>query len=110
MAFSPNGGPSEYPKLGYLRESGNLLPSMEHGKKRSATHKPEYRQMLKRLRQARKDAGMTQVEVAEAMGRPQSYLTKCELGERRIDPIELHEFAQIYGKPISYFLPRKPSQ
>ncbi len=78
---------------------------MEH-KKRSATHRPEYQELLKRLRRARKDAGLTQVEVAEALGRPQSYLTKCELGERRIDPIELQEFALLYGKPISYFLPR----
>ena len=57
-------------------------------------------------RKARKAACLTQVQVAEALGRPQSYVTKCELGERRIDPIELQQFADLYRKRLSYFLPR----
>lgn len=63
--------------------------------------------MLRHLREARLSAGLTQVEVAEALGRPQSYVTKCELGERRIDPIELQQFARLYRKPIAFFLPRR---
>lgn len=78
---------------------------MEHAKRRSATHTPGYKYMLKRLRKARVDAGLTQVEVAKALRRPQSYVTKCELGERRIDPIELQQFAKLYRKRFSYFLP-----
>ncbi len=78
---------------------------MEIRKRRSATHKREYKYMLKRLREARLAAGMTQVEVAESLGRPQSFITKCELGERRIDPIELQTFAAVYRKRLSYFLP-----
>ena len=73
-------------------------------KKRSATHRPEYLAMLKRLRKARKDAGMTQVDVAAALDRYQSFVNKIETGERRIDPIELQEFARLYRKPISHFL------
>ena len=79
---------------------------MEH-KKRSATHRPEYLEMLKRLRQARKDAGLRQVDVAAALGRYQSYVNKIETGERRIDPIELQEFALLYRKRVSWFLPKK---
>jgi len=83
-----------------------LLP-MEHGKRRrSAVHTPEYRYLLGRLREARVSAGLTQVQVARALGRHQSYVTKCELGERRIDPIDLQQFAQLYQRPLSYFLPR----
>ncbi len=79
---------------------------MEHGKRRpSATHTRGYRYLLRRLREARLDAGFTQVEVAAALGRHQSFVTKCELGERRIDPIELQQFAKLYRKRISYFLP-----
>ena len=52
-------------------------------KKRNATHRPEYLEMLKRLRQARKDAGLRQVDVAAALGRYQSYVNKIETGERR---------------------------
>jgi len=80
---------------------------MEHGKtRRSPVHTPEYRHLLGRLREARRTAGLTQVEVAKALKRPQSYVTKCELGERRIDPIDLQRFAKLYHKPLSYFLPR----
>lgn len=50
-------------------------------------------------------AGLTQVDVAKALGRPQSFVTKCELGERRIDPIELQTFAALYRKRLAYFLP-----
>lgn len=72
---------------------------------RRATHTPEYRYMLDRLREARLAAGMTQAEVAEALGRPQSFVTKCELGERRIDPIDLVRFAKLYGKAVTALLP-----
>lgn len=79
---------------------------MEHGKRRrSATHTPGYRYMLKRLREAREAAHLTQVQVAHRLGRPQSYVTKSELGERRIDPIELKQFARLYRKSLAYFLP-----
>ncbi len=61
--------------------------------------------MLKRLRKARLDAGFTQVEVARVLRKPQSYVTKCELGDRRVDPIELQASAKLYRRPISYFLP-----
>ena len=49
-------------------------------------------------------AGLTQAQVAEKLGKPQSYVSKVESGERRIDPIELARIASTYGKPISFFL------
>ena len=60
--------------------------------------------MLSRLRSARLEAGLTQTQVAEALGRTQSFLSKVERGERRIDPIELRQFAALYGRPVQYFL------
>ena len=56
-----------------------------------------YRRLLERLRAARQAAHLTQVEVARAFGRPQSFVAKCEAGERRIDAVELARFAEIYG-------------
>ena len=80
---------------------------MEHARsRRSPVHSPEYRYLLYRLREARRKAGLTQVEVTKALKRPQSYVTKCELGERRMDPIDLQRFAKLYRRPLSYFLPR----
>ena len=62
-----------------------------------------YKRFLARLVQARRDAGLTQVEVAKRLGKAHSFLSKCELGERRVDFVELQQLAKIYGKDISYF-------
>jgi transcriptional regulator with XRE-family HTH domain len=67
-------------------------------------HSSRYRQFLRRLRQAREAAGLTQAEVARTFRRPQSFLSKCESGERRVDVIELEDFARLYKKPIRFFL------
>lgn len=56
-----------------------------------------YRAFLDRLRKARLDAGLTQVEAAERLGRPQTWVSKCELGERRVDFVEAEDFAAVYG-------------
>ena len=62
-----------------------------------------YRKFLARLVQARRDAGLTQIEVAKRLGKAHSFLSKCELGERRVDFVELQQLAKIYGKDISFF-------
>ena len=67
-------------------------------------HEREYQQVLVRLVQARKEAGLTQMEVAQALGKPQSFVSRSETGERRIDIIELKVFAYIYEKSINWFL------
>ena len=67
-------------------------------------HSTRYRQFLKRLQEARRKAGLTQVEDARTLHRPQSFVSKCESGERRVDVIELAEFARLYRKPIAFFL------
>jgi transcriptional regulator with XRE-family HTH domain len=65
---------------------------------------PEYKFMLRRLIEARNASGETQSQVAEKLGKPQSYVSKCESGERRVDVTELQQFAQIYNKPLDYFV------
>jgi len=63
-----------------------------------------YQEFLSRLRKARAEAGLTQKQVAELLQKPQSYISKSESGERRIDIVELTEFARIYNKPLDYFV------
>ena len=63
-----------------------------------------YQAFLKRLRQAREEANLTQVEVAKKLNQPQSYVSRCESGERRVDVVELTDFAMIYKKPIDFFV------
>ncbi len=69
------------------------------------TRNPEqYEEMLRRLRAARREANFRQSDVAEALGVTQTFVSKVELGERRIDPTELQEFAAFYGKDVTDFL------
>ena len=80
---------------------------MPTGRRRSAVREPEYRYLMDRMREARVESGMTQSEVAAALNRPLSFVSKCELGERRIDPIDLDKLAELYDKPLDYFLPKR---
>jgi len=66
-----------------------------------------YRAFIDRLRQARLDSGLTQVEIARRVGRPQTWVSKCELGERRVDFVELEDWAAACGKPLTYFGTRR---
>ena len=70
----------------------------------STVRTSRYQRFLKRLQTARHEAGLTQTQVAKNFGRPQSFVSKCESGERRIDVFELEDFAAIYGKPLTYFV------
>ena len=83
---------------------------MPKGRRKSAVYDVDYQRLIKRVREARMSAGMTQVEVAHALKRPLSFVSKCELGERRIDPIDLERFARLYGKPFEYFLPARKTR
>ena len=58
---------------------------------------PRHELVKSALIEQRKAAGMTQSEVAEKLGRPQSYIAKVEGGERRIDVVELSELAGAIG-------------
>lgn len=70
-----------------------------------STRSDRHRVLLQRLRAARLEARLTQAQVAAALDQPQSFVSKCESGERRVDAVELERFAKLYGKPLDYFLP-----
>lgn len=46
---------------------------------------------------ARKDAGLTQVDIAERLDKPQSFVSKYERGERRLDVVEFIDVARAIG-------------
>jgi transcriptional regulator with XRE-family HTH domain len=66
--------------------------------------KDAYARFLVRLGQAREEANLTQLEVARRLRRPQSFVSKCESGERRVDVVELSAFSKIYRKPLEFFV------
>lgn len=69
-----------------------------------AIYQNEYKQIAEKLKKARIEAGLTQKDVSEKIGKPQSYISKAESAEQRIDIVELKLFADLYKKPINYFI------
>jgi len=64
----------------------------------------EYAYFVDKLRQARLETGLTQVQVAKKLKRPQSHISNIESGQQRVDVVELQRFAKLYGKDISFFI------
>ena len=64
----------------------------------------EHKDLVNRLVKARKSAKLKQVDVAKKLGRTQSYISKLEAGQRRIDTVQLNELAAIYKKNLRYFI------
>lgn len=73
-------------------------------KKKKTIHTPEYQALLELLREQRVESGVTQVEVAAALGEAQSFVSKCERGERRIDLIDLLRILRAIGVSPDEFL------
>ena len=68
-------------------------------------HTPEARfQAL--LREIRSEAGLRQSELAEKLGQPQSFVSKYESGERRLDILELREVCKALGISLQNFIHR----
>lgn len=60
--------------------------------------------MLAVLIGSRKEAGLTQRELAQKMKRPQSFIAATETGERRLDVVEFFELATALGvDPVTLF-------
>src|SRR5258706_4746954 len=65
-----------------------------------STHSLPYRELLARMRAAREASGITQEALAKRLGKPQSYVSKAEQGERRLDVVEFLQFMRaIEGEP-----------
>ena len=54
-----------------------------------AIHSAQAKRLRQLLAQHRRDAGLSQAQLAAKIGRPQTFVSKVEIGERRIDLIEL---------------------
>ena len=64
----------------------------------------DHKYLVERLKKARKEARLHQEEVAKLLRVTQSYISKLESGQRRIDVIQLRKIVKIYKKEISYFI------
>lgn len=64
----------------------------------------EYKRMIERLKKARKESGLSQTAVGKLFKKDQTFVSKVESGQYRLDPLQLRRFAGIYKKDIKFFL------
>ncbi|PPU76420.1 MULTISPECIES: helix-turn-helix domain-containing protein [Xanthomonas] len=63
-----------------------------------------YALLARLLRDLRIQSDLTQTDVASALGKPQSYVSKYESGERRVDFVELMELCRVLGVGLHDFI------
>ncbi|NQD60763.1 helix-turn-helix transcriptional regulator [Enterobacter sp. CM29] len=66
----------------------------------ASVYSDEYQRVINALKKARKEKGMTQAQLAEALGKPQSFIAKVENGERRLDVVEFVYLARLVGTDV----------
>lgn len=71
-------------------------------KKTISTH--ENAVFLRLLREARENLGISQAQLAERLQVTQSFVSKCERGERRLDVVELRAWCIALGVPFPAFV------
>lgn len=54
----------------------------------------------------RNEAGLRQIDLADRLGKPQSFVSKYESGERRLDLIELRQICKVLNISLAKFLDR----
>jgi len=64
----------------------------------------EWQEVVTLLRTLRKERGITQEELAERIQEPQTFVSKCERGGRRLDLLEVREFCRAIGVPFVEFV------
>ena len=64
----------------------------------------EYAALLELLQEARRDAGLTQLQLARRLGQSQSFVSKAEVGQRRLDVIQLRTICALLGTTLEAFV------
>lgn len=62
--------------------------------------------LISLLKQVRLDAGLTQIGLGEILGQTQSYVSKYESGEQRLDLMEIEAICLAVGIPLIQFIER----
>jgi transcriptional regulator with XRE-family HTH domain len=60
-------------------------------------HTPEYKKFLEILVRARVEKNVTQIELSKRLGKTQQFVSRCEVGERRLDVIEFYDWCEALG-------------
>ena len=70
-----------------------------------AAHRPEYIEFVARLRNARQAKRLSQLTLGKLLGKPQSFVSKVETCERRLDLVEAAEWCLALGIKLDEALP-----
>jgi len=79
---------------------------MDRSGPRIRANRKDQKALLSLLRKVRTEAGLRQVDMAEALQLPQSFVSKYESGERRLDPLELCAVCHAAGITLVQFARR----
>jgi ribosome-binding protein aMBF1 (putative translation factor) len=93
-------GKLEYPFLGFVVKDA-LVEFME-----KSLYTPAQERLQALLRQVRLGAGLRQRDLAAKIGQPQSFVSKYEAGERRLDLLELRQICHAVGMHLTDFVER----
>lgn len=64
----------------------------------------EKKRFLSVVRRIRVDAGLRQADLARKLGKPQSFVSRYESGERRLDVLELRHICKVLGLSLADFI------
>lgn len=71
---------------------------------KKSIHTEQYALFLTVLKECRDRAGVTQVELASRLDATQTFVSKCERGERRLDVVELAQWCAAIGMSLCEFV------
>ena len=79
---------------------------MEKSGPRLTANRKQQQALLSLLRELRVNAGIRQVDMARALGKPQAFVSYYESGARRLDLLELRQICGVLGIPMIDFVRR----
>lgn len=68
------------------------MPFNAKSRKGMSLHNAEYKKFIKLLKKQRLEKKISQMELSKRLGKTQQYVSRCEVGERRLDLVELSEW------------------
>ncbi|MDX1947277.1 MAG: helix-turn-helix transcriptional regulator [Pirellulaceae bacterium] len=71
---------------------------------------PAQAQLCRLLKQVRRGAGLNQVDLAQRLGEPQSFVSRYETGQQRLDLLELRQVCRALGLSLTEFVQRLERQ
>lgn len=88
----------------YIRKKNIYLHLIKYGNMDKSIHSHLYHQVIGCLRGKREKLGITQVQLADLLKVNQTFISRVETGDRRLDIIELHHICQVLDVPFVDFI------